>query len=36
MIVTALKPATEISQPTVSLIAHQPTMKSYHDLLESG
>lgn len=36
MIVTSLKPNTEIAQPTVSLIVHQPTIQPYVDLIDAG
>ncbi len=34
MVITSLKPATEVSQPTVSLIVQHPTLKPYTDLIE--
>ncbi|MBN9502921.1 MAG: hypothetical protein BGO01_20150 [Armatimonadetes bacterium 55-13] len=36
MIVTSLKPNTEIAQPTVSLMVHQPTIQPYVDLIDAG
>lgn len=36
MVVTSLKPATEISQPTVSLTVRQPTFQNYQELFDAG
>lgn len=36
MVITSLKPTTEIAQPTVSLMVHEPTLKPYTDLLDAG
>lgn len=36
MVVTSLKPMTEITQPAVSLIVRQPTLQPYQELMEGG
>ena len=36
MVITSLKPMTEISQPTVSLIVRHPTLQPYRDLIDGG
>lgn len=36
MVVTSIKPATEISQPTVSLWVDQPTLQPYTDLVRDS
>jgi multiple sugar transport system permease protein len=36
MVVTSLKPADEIAQPTVSLIVHHPTLQPYRELIDAG
>jgi multiple sugar transport system permease protein len=36
MVVTSLKPADEIAQPTVSLIVHRPTVQPYRELIDAG
>ncbi len=36
MIVTSLKPAAEVSKPTVSLIVEQPTLANFKELFDAG
>jgi multiple sugar transport system permease protein len=36
MVVTSLKPMTEISQPTVSFTVHRPTLQPYRELIDAG
>lgn len=36
MVITSLKPMTEVSQPTVSLVVHHPTLQPYRDLIDAG
>lgn len=36
MLVTSVKPMTEVSQPTVSLLVHHPTLQPYRDLIDAG
>lgn len=36
MLVTSLKPMTEVAQPTVSLVVHHPTVQPYKDLFDAG
>lgn len=36
MLVTSLKPNTEIAEPTVSLLVKHPTMQPYKDLVDAG
>lgn len=36
MLITSLKPATEVGLPTVSLTVHQPTLQPYKDLLSAN
>lgn len=36
MVVTSLKPAVEVSKPTVSLIVEKPTLQNYQELFDAG
>lgn len=36
MVVTSLKPAVEVSRPTVSLIVEKPTLQNYQELFDAG
>jgi multiple sugar transport system permease protein len=36
MVVTSLKPMTEVSQPNVSLIVRNPTLQPYRELIDAG
>lgn len=36
MVVTSLKPAAEVSQPTVSLLVKEPTFANYWELFDAG
>jgi multiple sugar transport system permease protein len=36
MVVTSLKPMTEVSQPEMSLIVHHPTLQPYRELIDAG
>ncbi len=36
MVVTSLKPAVEVSRPTVSLIVERPTFQNYQELFDAG
>ncbi len=36
MVVTSLKPAVEVSRPTVSLIVEKPTFQNYQELFDAG
>lgn len=36
MVVTSLKPAVEVSRPTVSLIVEKPTIQNYQELFDAG
>ena len=36
MVITSIKPMTEVSQPTVSLIVRHPTLQPFRDLVDAG
>src|SRR3989442_1274004 len=36
MVITSVKPMTEISQPTVSLIVRHPTVQPFRELVDAG
>jgi multiple sugar transport system permease protein len=36
MLITSIKPMTEVTQPTVSLLVHHPTIQPYRDLIDAG
>jgi len=36
MVLTSIKPMTEVTQPTVSLLVSHPTLQPYRDLIDAG